>query len=288
MAMLHSFAAAARSGSFSKAAHELGLTQGAISRQVAGLEEWLGRPLFDRKGRRVALNADGRNYADAVEAGLSGIRQATRRAIEQPREKVLELATLPSFGMRWLAPRLPRLTRQHPDLIVNFSARADEFSFAEEPFHAAIHFGFPDWPGVVHDLLFRERAIPVVAPELAASITTPRDLLDIPLLTQSLRRDAWPRWFAQVGVDAGPVVLAAGFTHFLMLAQAAAAGAGAALMPSFLIEPELESGALVAPFGDALHSEQAYYLVYPPAMLGTPGMTDLRDWLIAELGMHRE
>ena len=282
MAMLHSFAAAARHGSFSRAAAEVGLTQSAISRQIAHLEEWLGVSLFDRTGRRVSLNEAGHAYAEEVEAALGAIRRATARAMARPSERVIELATLPSFGMRWLAPRLPRLTERHPDLIVNFAARADEFDFAIEPFDAAIHFGRPDWPGAVCDLLFREAAVPVVSPSLAEGVREPRDLARLPLLVQSNRRDAWARWFALAGVDHVPEGPLPGFSHFLMLAQAAAAGAGAALVPSFLIEPELASGALVRPFDLPLPSERAYYLAYPPARMESSAFRQLRDWMLAE------
>jgi DNA-binding transcriptional LysR family regulator len=282
MAMLHSFAAAARHGSFSRAAAEVGLTQSAISRQIANLEEWLGVSLFDRAGRRVRLNDAGRAYADEVVPALGAIRRATARAMARPSERVIELATLPGFGMRWLAPRLPRLTEQHPDLIVNFAARSDEFDFATEPFDAAIHFGRPDWPGALCDLLFREAAIPVVSPALAEGLREPRDLAKLPLLVQSNRRDAWARWFALAQVDYVPAGPLPGFSHFLMLAQAAAAGAGAALVPSFLIEPELASGALVRPFGLALPSERAYYLAYPPAKMESSAFRQLRDWMLAE------
>lgn len=281
MAMLHSFAAAARSGSFSRAAEEVGLTQGAVSRQVAALEEWVGRPLFDRRGRRVALNAVGRRYADAVEAALAGLRQATRRTIEQPSEQAVELATLPSFGMRWLAPRLPRLSALHPELVVNFTARSDEFSFADEPFDAAIHFGAPDWPGVHHDLLFHESAVPVAAPSLAAMIERPDDLARVPLMTLTSRRDAWTHWFAEQRVVQAVPDPTASFGQFLMMAQAAVAGAGAALIPSFLIEPELHSGALVVVGAPLPPSQAGYYLVHPAAA-DRPTLRKLINWIKAE------
>jgi len=282
MAMLHSFAAAARHGSFSRAAIEVGLTQSAVSRQIANLEEWVGAEMFDRVGRRVRLNEVGRAYADEILPALAQIRRATAKAATRPAERVVELATLPSFGMRWLAPRLPRLTERHPDLIVNFAARTDEFDFAAEPFDAAIHFGLPDWPGAAHDLLFHEAAIPVVSPALAAGIREPADFAKLPLLVQSNRRDAWARWFALAGVDHAPEGPLPGFSHFLMLAQAAAAGAGAALVPSFLIGPELASGALVSPIDLPLPSTRAYYLVYPPARKESAAFRELRDWMLAE------
>jgi DNA-binding transcriptional LysR family regulator len=284
MAALHSFMAAARHGGFSKAADEIGLTQSAVSRQVATLEDWLQTSLFDRNGRRVQLSADGRAYADAIGPALAAIRVATARARAEPAETALRIATLPTFGMRWLAPRLGRLTRDIPDLVIEFAARSHEFDFAEEAFDAAVHYGLPTWPGAEHDLLFRERAIPVIAPRLLAekSVASPRDLLQFPLLVQAERRDAWQLWLHQMGVPTDRVIAGPTFEHFLMLAQAAVAGAGVALLPSFMIEPELESGALICPFDQAVVGEAAYYLVYPAAQLNNRRFARLRDWILAE------
>lgn len=288
MGTLHSFMAAARHGSFSKAASEIGLTQSAISRQVATLEDWLQTPLFDRNGRRVVLNADGRAYADAIGPALSAIRVATARALAEPAERALRIATLPTFGMRWLAPRLGRLTRDMPDLVIEFAARAHEFDFDEQGFDAAIHYGLPSWPGAEHELLFRERAIPVIAPRLLEDhpVHVPCDLLQFPLLVQAERRDAWRQWLAHMGVPFDRMVTGPTFEHFLMLAQAAVAGAGVALVPSFMIQPELESGALICPFDQAVIGEAAYYLVYPAGRLNSTRFARLREWILAEAAVQ--
>jgi len=284
MGALNSFAAAARHGSFSRAGAEVGLTQSAVSRQVALLEDWLQTPLFTRSGRRVALNAEGRAYAEAIGPALDRIRGATTRLLARRPATELNIATLPSFGMRWLAPRLPRFTAEHPQLVVNFAARSRDFDFGQESFDAAIHFGHADWPDAAHHFLFREEAIPVCAPGwLAANpIATAADVADKPLLFQSSRRDAWTKWFRAAGIEAraesGPT-----FEHFLMLAQAAAAGAGIALIPSFLIGPELGSGALVSPLDRPLSTDEAYYLVHP-AGAASPTLAAFVAWIVREAG----
>lgn len=280
---LNSFAAAARTGSFSRAGAEVGLTQSAISRQVALLEDWLQTPLFDRSGRRVALNADGRAYLEEIGPALDRIRAATRRLVERRPDHELAIATLPSFGMRWLAPRLPSLTAKHPELIVNFAARVAMFDFAEEDFDAAIHFGHPDWPGAEHLFLFAEESVPVCSPHWLRDnpVAEASDLLGKSLLVQALRRDAWTRWFADEGLGA-PEVTGTSFEHFLMLAHAAAAGAGAALIPKYLIEPELESGALVILIDRPLRTDEAYYLVYPRRSAADPMLASFRSWIEAE------
>lgn len=283
MAALNSFAAAARLGGFSRAGKAVGLTQSAVSRQIALLEDWVQVPLFDRVGRRVTLNAQGRAYAAEVAPALDRIRRATARVAGGRPTNTLDIATLPSFGMRWLAPRLPRLTARHPELIVNLAARTDPLETVEERFDAAIDFGRPEWPGMAHDLLFREEVIPVCAPDWLARnpIRAPQDFLGKPLLFQSSRRDAWDRWLQVAGVKAAPVPSGPSFEHFLMLAQAAAAGAGAALVPSFLIGPELESGSLVCPLAIPLSSDDAYYLVRADGA-ASPALERFRAWIVEE------
>ncbi len=166
------------------------------------LEDWLQTELFDRVGRSVTLNPAGRAYAEAISPALAAIRVATRaRHRAARRESRWSIATLPSFGMRWLAPRLGRLTRDMPELVINVAARVHEFDIDAEGFDAAIHFGAPTWHGVAHDPLFREQSVVVIAPGLLAErrITAPADLLGIPLLAQAERRGAWRQWFAAVG-----------------------------------------------------------------------------------------
>lgn len=282
IAMLQSFVAAARHDSFSRAADELALTQGAVSRQVAALETWIGKRLFDRNGRRVALNAEGRAYAEALAPALADIRQATRRAMTDDGRRALEIATLPSFGMRWLAPRLPALSASHPDIVVNLTARSDEFDLDAEGFDAAIHFGAPDWPGGAHDLLFRETLVPVVGAESARRIHAPGDLRALPLLTLRSRPDAWVRWFVAHGVTGATPATTAAHSQFLLLAQTVAAGGGAALIPRFLIEPELAAGTLVAPFAGTEASDAAYHLVRSARGDESASLVAFRRWMLSE------
>jgi len=281
-AMLAAFETAARLGSISRAAEALNLTQSAVSRQIAHLESWLGARLFERHGRRITLNPRGASYAADIAPALAQIRRATAPFIHPPENRVIALATLPSFGMRWLAPRLPGLTARHGDLVVNITARADIFDLATQGFDAAIHVGDQDWPGARHDWLFREQVVPVVAPALAQGIHAPRDLLRLPLLVQSERADAWDRWFAHAEVAGAAPAPQASFSHFLMLAQAVVAGGGAALLPSFLIREELASGTLVTPLDLPMDETRAYYLVWPEGQDASPSFAAFRAWMLEE------
>ena len=283
MGALHCFVAAARHGNFSRAGEEIGLTQSAVSRQIALLEDWLGASLFHRAGRRVRLSAAGQAYLDELAPALERIARASAaaRAPAGPRE--LSIATLPSFGMRWLAPRLGSLSERHPGLIVNFTARAQPFDLAAERFDAAIHYGRADWPGAEHVFLFREQAIAVCAPALADrhAAADPAQLADWPLLYQALRPSAWADWLRGQGQTVRLRPGGAVFDQFLMMAQAAVAGAGIALIPRFLIEPELAAGTLVSPFAHVLETDQAYYLVHRRGDPG-PALRPFIAWLVAE------
>lgn len=281
LAMLMGFAAAARYGTISRAADETGLTQGAVSRQIASLEAWVGIALFDRIGRNVVLNAAGKAYLAEIEPALKRIARATSKLMSTPEGRIVEIATLPSFGMRWLAPRWSRLSRLHPDLIVNISARSEEFDFSVEPFDLAIHVGRADWPNVRHDLLFGEHVVPVMSPSLAdeRGIRNPEDLLNVPLLVQSRRRDAWQKWFALAAVELEEPPSTTSVAHFVMLAQAVTADVGAALLPSFLIEAELQAGTLIVPLDMPLVEDRRYYLVYPEEHLERPAVRQVRDFI---------
>lgn len=281
---LASFEAAAKYESFSKAGTDVGLTQSAISRQIRLLEDWLQLPLFRRVGRGVELTAQGSAYAEAIAPALNKIRAATAQAIDRRPDHQLNIATLPSFGMRWFMPRLTNFAARHPDIVIDVAARSYAFDFKSEQFDGAIHFGFPDWPDASHDFLFREEAVPVCSPDRLAQfpINNAADVLGWPLLSQTSRPSAWTEWFHSNGVDAEIPTPVATIEHFLMLSQAAVAGSGIALIPKFLIVPELESGVLTSPLPHSFYSEKAYYFVYPETNDIKPALAQLRDWLLLE------
>lgn len=276
------FLAAIETSSFSRAAQRTQLTQSAISRQVALLEAWLGVTLFTRHGRRVTPTAAARAYADAIAPAVARIRSATADLLATGETRVLTIATLPSFGMRWLAPRLPTLSSQHPDLLISLATRTRPFAFSDAPsVDAAIHFGLPDWPDAHHLPLFGEKVIAVCAPALLRNqpIDAPSDLLQHTLLVQETRPDEWSRWFAQADATVSPPSPGPMFEHFLMLAHAAAAGMGVALIPQFLILPELAAGTLVPALPPALADERGYHLVWPRDRAQHPLLPRFRAWL---------
>lgn len=285
LSALAAFEAAARHGSFTRAAEELNLTQGAVSRQVAHLEGALGVSLFERVKKRVSLTAAGAAYAAEVREGLSRLAAATVSTMAfRGAAGVLNLAILPTFGTRWLIPRLPRFIEAHPGITINFATKLVPFDFTREPLDAAIHFGDPVWPGARLHRLMGEEIVPVASPALVTrfGLATAADMLKAPLLQQSTRPRAWANWLEQQGLPPQRALMGPRFEQFAMVSQAAVAGLGLAIVPRFLVEEELRSGALVIPVDRSLVGQEGYYLVYPEEKAGLPAVAAFRDWLLAE------
>ena len=283
LSLLAAFEAVARTGSVTAAAHELSLTQGAVSRQVRALEEQLGVALFRRERQRVRLTLAGESYAREVGDALRRISDASLNLRANPHGGTLNLAILPTFGTRWLAPRLPRFLAGNPGVTINLTTRLAPFDFRLDPVDAVIHFGQPDWPGGEMVWLRSEQVVPVCSPGLLRErgLARPADLREVPLLHLTTRPDAWERWFKANGVPADGVhgML---LDQFAMVAQAAMAGLGVALLPVFLIEEELASGALVRALDRPMDSAGSYYLVWPAERAAHPPLIAFRDWLVAE------
>ena len=282
---LVAFECAARHESFSRAAEELHLTQSAISRQIRALEEVVGVALFERVRQRVVLSEAGRAYLDDVRRTLGELGEATHRVMGFAGSRgVLELAVLPTFGARWLVPRLGRFLALHPEVTVNLAARIEPFDFAADPFDAAIHVGQPAWAGGVLEHLMDEEVVPVARPDWlgARGLSTPADLARLPLLHQSTRPSAWADWFASVGVTTDAAWRGPRIDQFSMVAEAAACGLGAALVPRFLIEEELASGRLAVLFATPLATRSAYYVVHPASKGRSALLRAFEEWIVAE------
>lgn len=284
---LQAFEAAARHGSFTRAAEELHVTQGAVSRQVQALEEFLGLPLFHRVRKRIGLTAAGEAYRNRVRTALDRLDAATLelRAFKGA-GGVLNLAILPTFGTKWLIPRIPRFTARHPEVLVNFSTRIHAFDFEEEDLDAAIHYGDGHWAGARVDPLMDEEVEVVCSPELARrnEVRQPADLAGQTLLQISSRPHGWESWLQAAGLPTVDGGRGPRFEHHLMVIQAAQAGLGFAVLPTFLVEEELRQGSLVSPFpGLRCKAAKAYWLAYPERSKDLPALTAFRDWLVQEI-----
>lgn len=252
---LRAFEAAARLGSVSQAAGELHVTHGAVSRHIRALEDALGRPLFVRDGRGLALTSDGQRLRDSAGEAF-GVLQAGWTALQRgPRAAALVLGCPGSLLARWVIPRLERLAADLPDLTLHLSAQEGSIDLAAAGLDAALLLGEAPWPaGWQVWPLAPERIGPVLSPRHARFAALrdgpPRALLDEPLLHTASRPQAWPRWLASHQLTDAPR-LGTGFDHLTYLLEAAVAGLGVAIAPRELVQADLDSGRLVAPWGFA-------------------------------------
>lgn len=291
---LVAFEAAARHESFTKAAADLALSQSAVCRQIAGLEQDIGVTLFRRTRHGVKLTEAGAAFSQRVAAHLDAIEQDTLDVMAgQGRGATLELAVVPTFATQWLLPRLPHFLAAHPDITVNFTTRTRPFLFEDSGFDAAIQFGEGSWPGTVARYLMGEHSVPVCTPALLRRIggkgrIAPQDIVRLPLLQQGTRPYAWRNWCESAGVDGGNALAGPRFELFSMLAQAAKHDMGVALIPAMLIEDDLAAGRLVVACRHSYRSEHAYHIVLPERKAESAALQVFTEWLCAQARAYRE
>lgn len=283
ISLLTAFEAVCRTGSTLAAARDLDLTQGAVSRLIQNLEAQLGVQLFLRDGRRLQPTDRALAYARDVGKALDLVSRGSMRLRSDTGGGTLALAILPTFGTRWLAPRLPRFLSAHPGITINLGTRLRPFDFEEEGFDAAIHFGTENWHGAGAAKLFDERLVATCAPDFLARnpVSSAADLLRLPLLQLETRPNAWARWLGAHGVGGTPPQGML-FDQFAPMIQATIHGLGVALLPEFLAKPELADGRLVAAWGAPVAGDGSYYLVWPRVGESYPPLQAFRAWLVAE------
>lgn len=278
---LHVFATAMRTGSFTRAAMALRVTQGAVSRQVKFLEEEVGASLFVRhkSGLRPTPAAE-MLYATVDDA--FGRIAATYTAVRRQRQ-TLTLRVPPTLAVRWFIPLLPSLRAALPDVDIRVSTDDGRGRpLAEDGVDAAILHGRGDWPGLTAIPLIPERLTPVCSPALAASLAVPADLRAQRLL-QCAPHEAWRQWLEQAGVGWSSIRHAETFDTLEMALSAATRGMGVALGDRMLLDESLRDGILVMPFDQVLDRRISYYLAFPPAGESSPTLQRLADVMTGRL-----
>lgn len=283
---LRVFEAAARLGSYQKAAEELNITPSAVSHRMRTLEAQLGVKLFERDGRGLTLSADGARFLTPVAEGIERLRAATNAVVRRPGEGPLAMTVAPGFAMRWLLPRLGRFQREFPNIEIRFDSTAESLDLVSRQLDLGIRFGFGEWPGLTAERLFSYDWVPVCAPVLAEEgrrLQDPSDLSDFTRLHVSVRPDDWRMWLLAAGVEgidpeAGPV-----FESMPVALEAAAQGMGVLVAERHMIGEDVTTGRLVTLF-DEIHvpSSGAFYLVYPEGGLRDRRLRAFRDWLFRE------
>jgi LysR family glycine cleavage system transcriptional activator len=300
---LRAFEAAARHLSFTLAANELFLTQGAISRHVRSLEDFLGQRLFDRFTRRVELTPTGRDYYRAIQQALDDIEKATQRAMQSERRTAITVSVMPSLGAYWLMPKLASFSETYPHIDVRMMSSIAPVSFQANEIDAAIRVGrlpgapkqatrprvdaemVTNWKGVVAEYLFPDVLVPVLSRKLlsqGAEIKTPRDLLKYRLIHNASRQHAWPDWLAAHGVRLNSQTESIHYGHFFMALRAAVNCKGVAILPSLLLDHSLEGMDLVRPLPADVESDGAYYLLTREESKADRPIHSFCNWLLTE------
>ena len=281
---LRSFDAAARHGSFTRAANELCVTQGAVSHQVKALETELGLKLFNRERNGLVITEVGREYLSVVRDAFDRIALGTERLVSRQRSGVLTVSTSPDFAAKWLVNRLGRFADAHPEIDLRVSATMHHVDFAREDVDLAIRHGIGEWPGLDAVNLCAEELFPVCSPALRSGrrgIHSPEDVLQFPLLHMDDRRD-WSRWLEIAGAAGEGLLHGPILNHASMLIDAAINGQGIALARTALVAADLIDGRLIRPFQIALPLKNTYWIVCPKATSMLPKIVAFRDWLLAE------
>lgn len=274
---LEIFAEAARTGGFTTAGRELGITQSAVSRQIADLEGMLGTRLFTRRGARLALTPTGHRLSERVGRALGDVRAAVAEVAAS--ERVVTLSMLPSVAAYWLAPRLGRFTAAHPEIDPRVTASRHLVDFAAGGVDAAIRYGRTPAPGLSAIRLAGETITPVCAPSYAESLNlrAVSDLAGATLLHGDLP-EGWDMWFAAAGLS-GPAPRGPRLGDDAAILQAAVEGQGIALGRSRLVAEDIAAGRLIAPFNTTLPASHAYWFVRPEGVQAGVALSAIEVWI---------
>ncbi|MCA1773359.1 MAG: LysR family transcriptional regulator [Halomonas sp.] len=297
LSALRAFEATARLGSVTAAAEELSVTHGAVSRQLKSLDEHFGVALFSKAGRGIVLTPHGEKLQSGLSDAFAQLRDSCASLKLDVEEAPFTLACPGSLLARWLIPRLDRLHRELPELKLKVVVSDTEQPGKQTDASATLAFSEPHWPAEVDIVeLIPEQICAVASPQLAAQYdpANPATLFDNTLLYTASRPQAWPQWARAQGLEQAQLEAALsegqGFEHLYYLMEAAVAGLGVAIAPTLLVEDDLKSGRLVAPWGSIeTPARLCLWLPSQTDLLTHPRRSEpLAEWLRQELGSRKE
>jgi LysR family glycine cleavage system transcriptional activator len=278
---LRAFEAAGRHLSFTHAAHELFITQGAVSRHVRSLERELGVALFVRKTRAVALTEPGAAYLARVRDAFDLVDEATRALVSRGARRTLKVSLLASFAAHWLAPRLGQFSQRHPEIELVLHPTIRLVDLASEDIDVAIRYGDGGWPGVDCVPVMTEELFPVCSPRFLARhpIARPGDVCGVPILHSSSTLD-WKVWSEAVGVELAAASRQVKLHDYNIVLEAAVAGHGVAMGRHRLIGERLRTGSLTRPLAGAVPHRLGYHVLTERARRRDPAIAAFRAWLV--------
>lgn len=283
--LLRAFSTVARFGGVSRAAEALHLTQSAVSKQIKDLETWVGVPLFERTRKRLALTPAGERYEKAVQTVLLQLEAATLELItSDDGGGALHLSSLPTFGAKWLIPRLPQFQRLHPQITLHFVPYVNGYDFEQPELDCSILFGEGHWPGA-HAHYLTGNDVALIAPRTRVAdwpIHTPRDVAGYTLLRHVTVPAAWALWSETHGVTGIKLLAGPQFDQFQTMIRAVMAGMGLALVPRCLVQDEITAGLVREPLpAGGYQSALGYWFCYPEGRNPLHPLQSFRQWLLA-------
>ena len=281
---LRAFEVAARYGSFKLAAAELGVSQPAVSRQVALLESWIGMPLFKRSNRRVLLTPEGAMLMEQISFHLRHIEAAVLSLRQAAPSIPVAIDVPPTFAVRWLIPRLPTFMRANPEVDVRISTSIEMPSFNSGRFDIIIRRTDAVEAGIKSQAFLSELMVPVCCPEIAepAQLSNLRSLEEQTLIYTASAPEAWPNWLQAVGCEEINPAKTISFETMNYAIEAAINGLGVAIIPAALVVDEIARGDLLVPFPVASVERGGYKILRAAGASGKGGVSALISWLIRE------
>lgn len=283
---LRAFEAACRYLSFNQASEELGVTPGAVSRQIQALEHYLGKTLFHRHHKRIELTAVGRQYLAEITLPLEKIAAASARLRSETRRNAVSICAYPTFALRWLIPRWANLYERHPDIDVQLITSLNPADFERDDFDLSIQV-LPEGvnlTGMRVDKLLDVITYPVCSPDMARKFSHPEDLRNAVLLHESPRPTDWPRWFAEAGISGIDTNKGLHFESANMALHAAENGLGVTIGIDALVRDSIASGRLVRLFDVVRRSSQPFQLVSSSRKASRPKLAAVREWMLEAAG----
>lgn len=288
---LRAFEVAARHLSFRRAADELCVTQGAVSRHIAKLEVFVGTPLFIRKHRSVELTTEGAAYLREIQDAFIRISYATTNLTNAPDQDTLRIKTPPTMAIWWLVPRLGRFHAHYPDVQVQLMTSHLPVNFDDEDVDVALQYGAPQSNRITADRLFGEVLLPICSRALidvTGGLTDPAEIARQVLLHSIRRPGDWRRWLEAAGVADLVAEKEIVFENSALTYQGAIDGIGIALAQLAFVAGELSGGRVVAPTDVWLYGDTGYYLAIPTHKERHKRVKAFREWVIGEAGLTRE
>ncbi|KQP14183.1 transcriptional regulator GcvA [Pseudorhodoferax sp. Leaf267] len=279
---LRAFEAAVRHESFTRAANELHVTQGAVSRHIRHLEEYLGFGLFERFNNNLVVAPEARRFCESLTRAFNEIDRASQVLRHARQRSVIKVHGDTNFMLRWLIPRLPGFQAVQPRIEVQLSSSREAVDFGHDGVDAAIRFGRGQWPGCHADALFPMEMVPVCTPALAErlALAEPQDILRATLYHAYARREEWPRWFRLVSEQPFEPAAEAYLEDATVVLQCVLAGMGIGLTHRHYVLDELQAARLVIPFDVPLRNRSAFYFVCPEQTRHNPAVAAFREWLV--------